>query len=195
MELVERQQLPWNNGRISEYKEYPSLHKLFQIINSGIPKEDFFYQGDLFRIHTGYVKLKENVEPSRERIIGKVRSDGSCRVLPITEYPDTLAAFSKRYDFTDRNIYYKVYPCEKAILIHSNTGSLYGIDVNVLKERFGVGHDRYSGEQEVLFPLLREYVVKEYNCTPNRFKYYLRSLSFRIQRTRDKKPVTSEKSN
>ena len=176
-EIAQRQQLPWNNGRISDYNQFPELQKLFRIINSGIPREDFFFQGDLFRLHTTYVTLEEYVDPSKERITGKVCSDGSCEVIPLTEYSDTLVAFSKSYDFTDRRVYYKVYPSDKAIMIHSNTKDLYGIDVNAFMDRFGVKQKRYSGEQEVLFPILRDYVVKEYEGTPNKFKYYLRSYS------------------
>ena len=174
-EIADRQQLPWNSGRISEKYHFAALQKLFKIINSGIPVEDFFYQGDLFRLHTPYVRSAEDIRPSRERIIGQIYSDGSCEAMPYTQYSDTLVAFSKSCDFTDRRIYYKVFPHDKAILIHANTKGLYGIDVNVLMERFGVKQRRYEGEQEVLFPLLKEFVIKEYAGTPNKFKYYFRN--------------------
>ncbi len=174
-EIRTRQGLPWN-GRISKYHSFPNLQSLFQIINSGIPEEDFFYQGDIYRLHSPYVSTIEYIDKNKERIISKVCSDGSCSVLPITEYSDTLVAFSKSYDFTNQKIYYKVYPSQRSILIHTNTKNCYGIDVNVLLNRFGVNQWRYEGEQEVLFPLLQDYVVKEYDGTPNKFKYYLRSL-------------------
>ena len=55
-----------------------------------------------------------------------------------------------------------------------DSGSIYyGIDVNCLQRRFGY-LTRYAGEQEVLFPLDKELIVKEYGGTPNKFKYYLR---------------------
>ena len=174
-EITTRQGMPWN-GRISEDHSFPALQKLFQIVNSGIPKEDFFYQGEIYRLHSPFVTTNEWIDPKKERIISKVRSDGSCSVLPITEYSNTLVAFSKSYDFTDQNIYHKVAPSQRSILIHTNTKNLYGIDVNVLLNRFGVDQWRYEGEQEILFPLLQEYVVKEYDGTPNKFKYYLRNL-------------------
>lgn len=174
-EIMTRQGMPWN-GRISEYHSFPTLQELFQIVNSGIPKEDFFYQGDIYRLHSPFVTTTEWVDPEKERIISKVRSDGSCSVLPMTKYSDKLVAFSKSYDFTDQRIYYKVAPSQRSILIHINTKKLYGIDVNVLLNRFGIDQRRYEGEQEILFPLLREYVVKEYDGTPNKFKYYLRNL-------------------
>lgn len=174
-EIKNRQGMPWD-GRISEHHSFPTLQELFQIVNSGIPKEDFFYQGDIYRLHSPFVTTTEWVDPEKERIISKVRSDGSCSVLPITEYSDTLVAFSKSYDFTDQSIYLKVAPNQRSILIHINTKKLFGIDVNVLLNRFGIDQWRYEGEQEILFPLLREYVVKEYDGTPNKFKYYLRNL-------------------
>ena len=174
-EITTRQGMPWN-GRISEYRSFPALQRLFEMMNSGIPKEVFFYQGDIYRLHSPYVTTTEWIDPQKERIISKVCSDGSCSVLPITEYSDTLVAFSKSYDFTDYRIYYKVAASQRSILIHINTKKLYGIDVNALLNRFGVDQWRYEGEQEILFPLLQEYVVKEYDGTPNKFKYYLRNL-------------------
>ncbi len=172
-EIMHRQQAPWNNGRINEYTEYPTLQKLFDLINSGIPEEDFFYKGDLFRLHTPFFTCSTNVDPQRECIIGKICSDDSCRALPITEYSHKLVAYSKSFDFTDTNVFYKVNPTGKAILLHINTQSLFGIDVNKILNRYGIV-TRYEKEQEVLFPLEEMFVVKEYNGTPNKFKYYLR---------------------
>lgn len=172
-EIMHRQQAPWNNGRINEYNEYPTLQKLFDLINSGIPEEGFFYKGDLFRLHTPFDTLSTDVDPQREQIIGKIYSDGSCRVLPITEYSYKLVAYSKAFDFTDTTVFYKVYPNDKAILLHINTQSLFGIDVNKLLNRYGIV-TRYEKEQEVLFPLEETFIIKEYNGTPNKFKYYLR---------------------
>lgn len=172
-EIMHRQQAPWNNGRINEYNVYPTLQKLFDLMNSGIPEEEYFYKGDLFRLHTPFYTLSTDVDPQRERIIGKISSDGSCSVLPITEYSNKLVAYSKTFDFTDTTIFYKVCPNDKAILLHINTQSLFGIDVNKLLNRYGKV-TRYEKEQEVLFPLEKTFVIKEYNGTPNKFKYYLR---------------------
>lgn len=176
IEIAKRQGAPWNNGRINDHHQFPNLQKLMEIINSGIPKEDFFYQGDLFRLHTSHGSLEEWVNPEKEQIIGKVCSDGSCSVLPFTEYSDKVVAFSKSCDFTNRKVFYKVCGSESAILIHLNTGCYYGIDVNCLQQRFDIS-TRYAGEQEVLFPLFEECVIKEYHGTPNKFKYYLRKFS------------------
>ena len=172
-EMHKRQELPWNNGRINDYRQFNTLNKLFEIINSGIPKEDFMYQGDLYRIHTSYGTLSEYIDPSKERLVGKVYDDGSCRVLPITEYTNSVVAFSKSPDFT-RPVFYKVYATEPAVIIHANTGHQYGIDVNALYQRFGCRNERMEEELEVLFPITKEAVIKEYRCTPNRFNYYMR---------------------
>ena len=43
-EIKRRQHAPWNNGRINDREDFPLIQKLFEYINSGIPKEDFFYQ-------------------------------------------------------------------------------------------------------------------------------------------------------
>ena|GEM_PF-2627991 len=177
-EITHRQQAPWSDGRINKYNEYPTLQKLFDLINSGIPEEDFFYRGDLFRLHTPVVTLSTNVDPQREQIIGKISCDGSCSVLPITEYSYKLVSYSKTFDFTDTTVFNKVRPNKKAILLHINTQSLFGIDVNKLLNRYGKVN-RYENEQEVLFPLEEMFVIKEYKGTPNKFKYYLRNSTQR----------------
>lgn len=174
-EIRKRQGLPWNDGKISEYEEFPILQTLFHIINSGIPRQDFFYQGDLFRLHTPYPKLTDDVDLDNEEVVRKSPSSRSCVVLPITMYSESVVAFSKSCDFTDTRIYNKVIPSETARLIHINTGNKFGIDINKLMARFGCADGRFEGEEEVLFPLLREFVVKEYRGTPNQFRYYLRS--------------------
>ena len=159
-EMYERQGLPWNNGRINDYHQFPALNKLFGIINSGIPKEDFMFQGDLYRIHTSYGTLSEYIDPSKERLIGKVY--------------ENKRAFSKSYDFT-RSVFYKVPASSQAVIFHVNTGSLFGIDVNQFYKRYGLSNARIEDEMEILFPLTKETLVKEYWCTPNQFKHYMRN--------------------
>lgn len=168
-ELAERRNLPWNHGRINDYQSFEALNKLFEIINSDIPRENFMYKGDLYRIHTAYSSYSEDVDSEKERIIGEVCDDGSCSVLPVTEFTNTVVAFSKSPDFT-RNVFYKVSPSHEAVIIHSNTGTLFGIDVNKLFQRFGCRNIRLEEEMEVLFPITEETIVKEYCCTPLEFK-------------------------
>lgn len=172
-EMYERQGLPWNNGRINDYHQFPGLNKLFEIINSGIPKEDFMFQGDLYRIHTSYVTFSEYIDSTKERLIGKVCEDDSCSVLPLTKFSEDVVAFSKSPDFT-RKVFYKVPASSQAVILHVNTGPLFGIDVNQFYKHFGLANERMEDEMEVLFPLTQQTLVKEYWCTPNRFKYYMR---------------------
>lgn len=180
-EIRDRQGKPWNSGGIARYKAYPALQELFRVINSGIPREDFFYQGDIFRLHTPYTGLADDIDPSQEDVVSRICDDCSCSVLPRTRYSDAVVAFSKSFDFTDSKIYYKVVASMPARLIHVNTKNCYGIDVNKLMERFGCKIELYEMEREVLFPLLPEFVVKEYKGTPNKFKYYLRRFSASLE--------------
>lgn len=172
-EILHRQQLPWNNGRIKDYNNFQGLQELYEIINSGIPKEDFMFRGDLFRIHTSYGGLSENVNSDKETIVSKICSDGSCSILPITEFSDSLVAFSKYSNFT-RPVFYKVNAKQTANIIYINTKQKYGIDINALLSRFGMCKERYIEEHEVLFPLQQEYIMKEYRCSPTQLNYYLR---------------------
>ena len=132
------------------------------------------FLGDLYRIHTSYGTLSEYIDPSKERLIGKVYEDDSCSVLSITEFSDDVVAFSKSYDFT-RSVFYKVPASRQAVIFHVNTGSLFGIDVNQFYKRYGLSNARIEDEMEILFPLTKETLVKEYWCTPNQFKHYMRN--------------------
>ena len=156
-EIHKRQDLPWNNGRINNYNEFPLLNNLFKIINSGIAEEDFMYKGDLFRIHTAYESYIDVIDQSNERVLGKIYEDGSCFVLPFTSYSNDVVAFSKDPDFT-RKVFYKVSSKRQAVIIHLNTLDLYGIDINALYHRFGYSNLRLEDEKEVLFPLIIERV-------------------------------------
>lgn len=172
-EISARQNMPWNSGRINQYHRFDALNKLFAIINSGIPVEDFMFRGNLYRIHTPYVMLSENIDPKKERLISEICDDDSCSVLSITEFTENVIAFSKSPDFT-RQVFYKVDPSAQSVLLHVNTGSMYGIDVNAFYHRYGLAVERFEEEREVLFPLTKETLVKEYWCTPNQFRYYMR---------------------
>lgn len=174
-ELSWRQHAQWN-GNINEKREFPRLRELFRIINSGIPKEDFFYKGDLFRIHPSRDGLYGCIDLDRYRIVSGICDDGSCWISPITQYTDKLVSYSKSPDYTTP-VWYKVWPRVQNLFLHVQTGGLYGIDVNALFARFGFYNEKFLGEQEVLFPLFQENVVKEYLCTPAQMKYYFRKFS------------------
>lgn len=158
-ELSERQQLPgWTGEHINDHYSFPAIQALFEITNSGISEEDFFYKGDIYRVHVACCSGN--------------KKDG--KILPETRYSDTPVSFSKSYDFT-RSVYRMVKPTEKVKIIHANTGDMYGIDVNRFLCRFSGLNPNVEQEYEVLFPLTEKYVVKEYNCTPNQMNYYLRN--------------------
>ena len=168
-EIKQRQTASWNDGRINDFSQFPTLEKLFEIMNSGIPKENFFFQGDLYRLHTPYTKCFSTVDFEKEEVLNEPCQDGSCSVLPKTVFTSDLAAFSKSFDFTDKKAFPKVDFEEKAVLLHFNTHDCYGIDVNKLLKRFNC-ENRFEKEQEVLFPVAKNYLIKEYRGTPNEFK-------------------------
>ena len=174
-EMVQWQYMPWGSGRIDNHCAFIALNRLFAIINSGIPKEDFMYQGDLFQICTPYVIDYATLDQSKERPVGTANEYGECWVLPITKYSEKVDAFSKNPDFTRPVFNSKVYHSQQAVLLHVNTGSMYGIDINAFYHRFGLENKRFEDEMEVLFPITKDTLVKEYWCTPNQFKYYMRS--------------------
>lgn len=170
-----RQGLPWNNGRINDYSYFEVLQTLFFYMNSGIPKEDFFYQGDLYRVHSSYSTLISQIDKNKERVIGGICSDGSCRVLPITKYSNQLVSFSKNHDFT-RSCYYKLPANRQAVILWCKTRDKYGLDVNTFLKQYNAQNKTFEAEEEVLFPLQKCYLKKEYHCSPTQFKYYLRSI-------------------
>lgn len=174
-EISQRQNAPWN-GYISTCRNFPLLQKLFEIINSGIPKEDFFYSGDLFRIHCPYSGYAIDIDEEKEYRASEICRDGSCSIQRYLQFSDQVTSFSKSPDFTSSK-WYKVYNTEKSTFIHVNTKELYGIDINVLQARFNI-ETRFAYEQEVLFPLKKDFIVKEYHCTPNQMKYYFRNGTF-----------------
>lgn len=85
---------------------YSNLDKLFEIINSGIPEEDFFYKGDLFRIHHYKAIDKDEYNPFAHDVLGRF-SDGQLCVVSGTRYDGKLSSFSKSYDFTS-HVWYRV---------------------------------------------------------------------------------------
>lgn len=163
-ELRKRQGLPWNDGRIEEQEEFLEIEKVFKIINK---LNEIGYKGDLYRVHSSYVDLIERVDFEKVTVLSKDEKNGSCEVIPNTEYNNKIVSFSKSYDFTDTKKYPKIIPdLPYYNFIHINTGNMYGIDVM----KAG-GKVNFEGEKEVLFPLSKEYLVEEYKgITPIEFK-------------------------
>ena len=175
--IYKRQGEPWNNGNTSENPDYDILQKLYEYINSGIPREDYFFQGDIYRIHCPKSTLAKRIDKKECFIIGKICNDGSCSTLPITRYSNRISSFSRIGDFTNRSVYTaeKVPKHRQSIMFHCNTKDKYGIDINAFLKRYDRVNERFIGEQEILFPLSKEFVIKEYKCSPTQFDYYLRN--------------------
>lgn len=173
-ELDMWQGTPWNGGGAS-MDEFPALQRLFYQINAVHCKPAYAYQGRLYRIHSRHSVLVNDVDYSKERIVSTVCRDNSCSVLPVTQFSDRLASFSKSPDFTG-SIYYKVLASERAVFLVVDTKRMCGIDVVALRHMLGIGGGRHDAEQEVIFLVKRSCLVKEYWCTPNQFKYYMRGV-------------------
>lgn len=165
---------PWNGNIQNNYQGAETLQSLYDYINSGIPTPDFAYQGDLFRIHSPYIKYATLIDPKTEKIIGKISKYGSAFIVPFTHYDKYLVSFSKSNDFT-KPIYSKVSEDQQAILFHINTMDKYGINICKIIEKYDeIYYSRFKDEEEIMFPLLSQYVKKEYQCTPRQFNYYMR---------------------
>lgn len=160
----------WNGDMtVNSKRKYPMLDKLFEIINSGVPEEDFFYKGDLFRIHHAQGIDKDKYNPFAHEVLGRFSGDdGQLCVVSRTRFDGKLSSFSKSYDFTNP-VWCRVVQSCPSRFIYANTGSVYGIDVNAFLKRFNI-FNRWADEQEVLFPIWRENVIVEYNCTPPQMK-------------------------
>lgn len=174
-EIRKRQLASWNCGRINENEKFPYLQELYSIINEKQIDTPWSFRGQLYRIHTSQVACLDYIDSTRYERISKVYSDGGCRVIPITDYTSELVAYSKSYDFT-RSVYYKVCPNQKSKFIICDTNNLRGIDVCKFTKQFGGFIAKLEKEYEVLFPIIKYNIVKEYTCTPNQFNYYMRRL-------------------
>lgn len=114
------------------------------------------YQGDIYRvIGEMYVHEDGNDEPHTE--------------MPEIKWHGMIASWSSSYDFTTG--FNHIYPDAKYTIIHANTGDSVGIDANKLGDYVGGYNPHTVGENEVIFPMKKEFVVKVYKeITPNEFK-------------------------
>ena len=70
--------------------------------------------------------------------------------------------------------FYNIDSTERAIIFVANTGNEYGIDVNKFLNKYGNSNERFEYEKEIIFPFRKSSIIKEYHCSPNQFKYYMR---------------------
>lgn len=171
IDIIEyRQGLSWDDSRLETKKEN-ELEEWFEYINKpDVKKEQWFYNGYIYRVHIPYPKLEKDIDKKTEKRVSEPCSDGSCSVLKNTVYGNELKSFSKSYDFlSDAFPKIKEISDTKCIFIQVNTKTIYGIDVNELITSYYGYKNRYYNENEVLFPLKKEFVEKEHTCEPKYF--------------------------
>lgn len=113
------------------------------------------YHGEIYRVIGKAVVYPENGEPYRR--------------MPSIKWHGMIASWSSSYDFTKG--FNHIHPDEKYTIIRANTGKSAGIDVNKFSEYLGCFNQYTAGENEVIFPMKKEFVVNVYkNITPIEFK-------------------------
>lgn len=119
------------------------------------------YQGDIYRvIGEMYVYEDGDDTPHLE--------------MPEIKWHGMIASWSSSYDFTTG--FNHIYPDVKYTIIHANTGDSVGIDANKLGDYVGGYNPHTVGENEVIFPMKKEFVVEVYKeITPNEFKNLMES--------------------
>ena len=118
------------------------------------------YQGDIYRVLDKSLVYPKNKEPYYR--------------TPSIKWHGMIASWSSSYDFTEN--FNHIYADKPYTIIHANTGKSAGIDANKFGEYLGY-HSRYTiGENEIIFPMKKEFVVNVYkNITPNEFKKMMES--------------------
>lgn len=181
--VLQHQKQPWCDASSDECDELIVLQNLFDYMNSGAEPDVYFYKGDLYRIHTSQTMLRTQI--GTDYLILSSSSDTSCHVLRDPLYSDCVKSFSKAHKFSDKKIYNDVFSNERADIFHVKAEKQYGIDLNVLWHMIPddildnkySSYKRYCNEEEVLYPLRKQDLVKWYRCTPNQFDYYYRNRS------------------
>ena len=114
------------------------------------------YQGDIYRV-IGEMYVYEDGD------------DAPHLEMPEIKWHGMIASWSSSYDFTTG--FNHIHPDAKYTIIHANTGDSVGIDANKLGDYVGGYNTHTVGENEVIFPMKKEFVVKVYKeITPNEFK-------------------------
>ncbi len=122
------------------------------------------YHGDIYRVlDKAYVYPKNREAYMR---------------MPAIKWHGMIASWSKAYDFT--NGFNHISSNIKYTIIHANTGNNVGIDVNKFGEYLGCYNPYTACENEVIFPMKKEFVVKIYkNITPIEFKELMENYNAR----------------
>lgn len=113
------------------------------------------YHGDVYRVLDKVNVYPKNAEPYRR--------------VPAIKWHGMIASWSSSYDFTTG--FNHIYSDAKYTIIHGNTRNSAGIDVNKFSEYLGCYNQYTACENEIIFPMKKEFVVDVYkNITPTEFK-------------------------
>lgn len=134
-------------------------------VDKGFPKSksnflefttNWQYQGDIYRVL------------GKSCVFRKDRSKPYFRT-PAIKWHGMVASWSRSYDFTVN--FNHLYPDEDYTIIHANTGDSVGIDVNKFATYLDDLNPYTESEQEIIFPMMKRYVVEIYKrITPRDFK-------------------------
>lgn len=118
------------------------------------------YHGNIYRVLGKSYVYPKNGEPYRR--------------MPAIKWHGMIASWSSSYDFTTG--FNHISSKAKYTIIHAHTGNSAGIDVNKFSEYLGCYNRYTSSENEVIFPMKKEFVVKIYkNITTVEFKNLMES--------------------
>lgn len=118
------------------------------------------YRGDIYRVIDKAMVFPKNREPYYR--------------MPAIKWHGMVASWSSSFDFTTN--FYHMYADSKYTIIHANTGDSAGIDANKFGKYLGCYSPYTEGENEVIFPMKKEFVVDVYkNITPKEFKELMES--------------------
>ena len=113
------------------------------------------YHGVVYRVLDKVNVYPKNAEPYRR--------------VPAIKWHGMIASWSSSYDFTTG--FNHIYSDAKYTIIHGNTRNSAGIDVNKFSEYLGCYNQYTACENEIIFPMKKEFVVDVYkNITPTEFK-------------------------
>ncbi len=113
------------------------------------------YRGDIYRVIDKAMVFPKNGEPYYR--------------MPAIKWHGMVASWSRSFDFTTN--FNHMDADSKYTIIHANTGDSAGIDANKFSEYLGCYNPYTASENEVIFPMKKEFVVKIYkNTTPSEFK-------------------------
>lgn len=113
------------------------------------------YQGDIYRVLDKAWVCPKNREPYRR--------------TPAIKWHGMIASWSSSFDFTIN--FNHMHENSKYTIIHANTGRSAGIDANKFGNYLGLYNSYTTEENEIIFPMKKEFVVEVYKgITPTDFK-------------------------